>query len=105
MINKEHFTKIITDYKDWNDRVYQVADILGFNILEADWMDYPNFLFQDFIKSHFDEEGVDWINWWLFEKPMFNVDDAKAWDAKHNEIPTETVDDLWKLVENHGYIN
>lgn len=101
MINKEDFVKIITEYKNWIDRVHQVADVLGIGILDSDWMDYPNLLFLDFIKSHFDEEGVDWINWWLFEKPSHNVDDLKAWDAHHNEIPTETVEDLWNIVESH----
>lgn len=101
MISKEDFVKIITEYKNWTDRVHQVADILGLDILNSDWMDYPNFLFQDFIKSHFDEEGVDWIDWWLFEKPMFSEGEGQAWDENHVEIPTETVEDLWNIVESH----
>lgn len=99
MISKEDFIKVITDYKNWQDRVGQVADVLGLNILESDWMDYPNFLFQDFIESHFDEEGVDWINWWLFEKPI--NDETQAWDENNNEIQTKTIEDLWNLVETH----
>jgi hypothetical protein len=51
------------------------------------------------INSHFDEEGQDWINWWLYEKD--GNPELKAWDENDNEIPTETIDDLWNLVKDH----
>lgn len=101
MVSKENFTKIITKYRDWNDRVHQVANVLGLDFLNSDWIEYPHFLFQDFINSHFNENGVDWINWWLFEKPMLSEGEELAWDENHNEILTETVEDLWNIVENY----
>lgn len=101
MISKEDFVKVITDYQDYRNRVEQVSEVLGTDFLYSDWMEYPHFLFQDYISSHFNEEGIDWINWWLFEKPESTKGEAQAWDANHNEIPTETVEDLWNIVENH----
>lgn len=49
----------------------------------------------------FDEDGVDWINWWIYERPaLFEGDEVnKAYNEDGSEIPTETVDDLWNIVE------
>lgn len=101
MIRKEDFTKIITDYQGWRNRMLRVSEVLGIDFLDPDWIEYTHFLFQDLIKSHFDEGGVDWINWWLFEKPTFAEGKGEAWDADGKVIPTETVEDLWNIVENH----
>lgn len=101
MIRKEDFIKIVTEYQAWRNRVEQVSEVLGTDFLGTDWIEYTHFLFQDILRLNFDEEGIDWINWWLFEKPTFAKGEGKAWDAKHNEILTETVDDLWNIVENH----
>lgn len=101
MISKEDFIKVITKYQSYRNKVDQISSILGTYFLDSDWMEYPHFLFQDYISSHFGVEGADWINWWLFEKPLFTEGEAQAWDENHNEIPTDTVDDLWNIVENH----
>lgn len=99
MIDKENFVRVMAEYNNWNSRVHQVADVLGLDLLGSDWIEYTHYLFQDFIESQFNETGVDWINWWLFEKPNFSEEEAKAWDSEHNEIPTNTIDDLWNIIE------
>lgn len=47
----------------------------------------------------FDDEGQDWINWWLYEAAK--AEDSEAIDKDGNDIPTRTIDDLWNLVKNH----
>ena len=75
MITKEQFIKLITDHRKHNDRLDEVIGLL------------------------FQEEGVDDINWWLYEK--CGRPDYKMWDKDGNEIPTETLDDLWEIVKDY----
>ena len=48
----------------------------------------------------FEEEGVDDINWWLFERPM-SPPGPKMWDSDGKEIPIETIEDLWNIVKDY----
>lgn len=51
------------------------------------------------IERALDVELVDNINWWFFEK--CDRPDYKMWDKEGNEIPTETILDLWNIVESN----
>jgi hypothetical protein len=94
----KEFEKLITGYKSWNKRIDEVGDILGCdNMYELDWIEYTCIQFQHIIEYLFNEEGIDWINWWLFEREDHS-DDAVT-DADGNVIPSKTVEDLWNLVK------
>lgn len=99
MITKEQFIKLITDHRKHNDRLDEVEDVLGFAIYDCDWVKYGNILFDEVLGLLFQEEGVDDINWWLCEK--CECPDYKMWDKDGNEIPTETLYDLWEIVKDY----
>lgn len=99
MITKEQFIKLITDHRKHNDRLDEVEDVLGLAISDCDWVEYGNILFDEVLGLLFQEEGVDDINWWLYEK--CGRPDYKMWDKDGNEIPTETLDDLWEIVKDY----
>lgn len=99
MITKEQFIKLITDHRKHNDRLNEVEDVLGFAIYDCDWVEYGNILFDKVLGLLFQKEGVDDINWWLYEK--CGRPDYKMWDKDGNEIPTETLDDLWEIVKDY----
>lgn len=99
MITKEQFIKLITDNRKHNDRLDEVEDVLGLAIYDCDWVEYGNILFNEVLGLLFQEEGVDDINWWLYEK--CGRPDYKMWDKEGNEIPTETLDDLWEIVKDY----
>jgi hypothetical protein len=99
MITKEQFIKLITDNRKHNDRLDEVEDVLGLAIYDCDWVEYGNILFDEVLGLLFQEEGVDDINWWLYEK--CGRPDYKIWDKDGNEIPTETLDDLWEIVKDY----
>jgi hypothetical protein len=99
MITKEQFVKLITDNRKHNDRLDEVEDVLGLAIYDCDWVEYGNILFDEVLGLLFQEEGVDDINWWLYEK--CGRPDYKMWDKDGNEIPTETLDDLWEIVKDY----
>ena len=99
MVTKEQFIKLITDNRKHNDRLDEVEDVLGLAIYDCDWVEYGNILFDEVLGLLFQEEGVDDINWWLYEK--CGRPDYKMWDKDGNEIPTETIEDLWNIVKDY----
>lgn len=98
MITKEQFIKLITNHCKHNDRLDEVEKVLGCSIFDCDWIEYGNILFDEVLNILFEEEAVDDINWWLYEKG--GRYDYKMWDKDGNEIPTETLDDLWEIVKD-----
>ena len=100
MITKEQFTKVIEDTLKLN-KEYDRWDDFGINLWELPIGDIIANLAESIWDITFDEDGVDWINWWIYERPaLFEGDEVnKAYNEDGSEIPTETVDDLWNIVE------
>ena len=98
-MTKELFTKMILEIQNFGNIVDRMCDVLGTNFFESPLAEVGWDLINTLINSHFDEEGQDWINWRLYEKD--GNPELKAWDENDNEIPTETIDDLWNLVKDH----
>ena len=100
MITKEQFTKVIEDTLKLN-KEYDRWDDFGINLWELPIGDIVANIAESIWNITFDEEGVDWINWWIYERPaLFEGDEVnKAYNEDGTEIPTETVDDLWNIVE------
>lgn len=100
MITKEEFIKLVSDQEKWDNRLDEVGKILNCSPLEMDWVEYGARLFDTTLNILFEEEGVDDINWWLFEKPVLSPGSG-IWDEDGNEIPTETIEDLWNIVKDY----
>jgi hypothetical protein len=100
MITKEQFTKVIEDTLKLN-KEYDKWDDFGINLLELPIGDTIDDLAKSIWDITFDEDGVDWINWWIYERPALFEGDVvnKAYNEDGSEIPTETIDDLWNIVE------
>ena len=100
MITKEQCTKVIEDTLKL-DKEYDRWDDFGINLWELPIGDAVANLAESIWDITFDEDGVDWINWWIYERPaLFEGDEVnKAYNEDGSEIPTETVDDLWNIVE------
>ena len=100
MITKEQFTKVIEDTLKLNKEYDRWGDF-GINLWELPIGDTVADLAESIWNITFDEDGVDWINWWIYERPaLFEGDEVnKAYNEDGSEIPTETVDDLWNIVK------
>lgn len=98
MITKEQFIKLISDNLIHNKRIDEVEAAIKGSIFDWDIVEYGNMLFNFTLSILFEPEAVDDINWWLCEKNEHP--DYKMWDKNGNEIPTETLDDLWKIVKD-----
>lgn len=98
MITKSEFFNLIEDFQEWRKDVETVSSALGIkNPYEDVWIGYAAILFDKTIDLLFNEDGVDDIDWWLYEKS--GNPELRMWDADGKEIPTDTVEDLWNLVK------
>lgn len=100
VMTKEGFIKLIENAQNYNKELDRWSDF-GIDLFELPisklgW----NFL-NVVLPELFSDEGVDWINWWLFEKPGFGGDPNQAYDEDGNVIPTDTIDDLWNIVKDY----
>lgn len=99
MVSKEDFVKLLKGQIQQMYRVDQIVSILGSSLIDLDVINYGDTLFNNIMNILFDEEGVDTVDWWLYEKNF--RPDYKMWDRDGNEIPTETTDDLWEIIKNN----
>lgn len=99
MISKEEFIELIHEHKKWEKKIYQICDILKIDMWDSDWITYCSILFEKTINLLFTEEGVNDIFWWVYEKD--GKSDMKMWKKDGEEIPTETIEDLWEIVKDN----
>lgn len=99
-MTKEKFIKLIGNaikFKNELDRWDSFGiDLYGLPISELSW----NFL-NISLPELFTDEGIDWINWWLFEKHGFGNEPNQVYDENDNIIPTDDIEDLWNLVKGY----
>ena len=97
-LTKSEFIKLLEERDDQNHRIDTLSSI-GIDIFDSPLIEYGNLMFERLIEAYFTSEGSDWIYWWLYEKD--GDPDMKAYDENHNEIPMETMEDLWNYVEQY----
>ena len=105
MISKELFLKTISVYQSFSDRMEKISDFVfgknsSLNLCECDWYEQVDSLFDCFLQSHFTDDAIDTIYWWLFEdvdkviyinkeRDIFNKDEIKE------EVPVRTLGQLY----------
>lgn len=98
MISKAKFVKLIKEYQEFLKYLSKL-DELKIDIIESQLHEYPCQLFDWIMRNSFDEDGEDWIGYYLYELPSIN--DPKIVDKDGNKIPLENLDDLWELVKDY----
>ena len=97
-MKKEEFVELLREHDDQEDRIDTLSS-MGLDIFDSPLIEYGNKMFERLIKAYFTEEGAEWVFWWLYEKD--GDPGMKAWDKNHNEIPMETMEDLWNYVKQY----
>lgn len=94
MIGKQEFVDLIQGYYEQNERIDKLCELFN----DAFWspiIDWGFRMFDSLINIYFDEIGADWVSYYLYENP------EKRYYQDDIEMPLETLDDLWKLIESH----
>ena len=97
MITKDKFEEIIATAAKYDKELSEVSNIINFehSLFEYFWKQFDLTL-----NILFSEEGVDWVNWWIWERPK-DDENSHAWDEEGKEIPTKSVEDLWNIVKEY----
>lgn len=98
-MTKEVFIKLMENAKNYDKELDKWSNF-GINLFELPISDLGWKFLDISLKELFTVEGVDWINWWLFEKPGFGDIPNQAYDENGKRIPTDTIEDLWNLVKD-----
>lgn len=96
------FLEGITEYRKGLEMISDLYSV-GFDFMEGKYKISGIFdsQFDCFLKSHYDKEGVDWINWFIFENDFGEKDWSKY--KKMNKKP----EDIFKSIngeeeDTHG---
>lgn len=99
-MKKRQFIKFMSLAEKQDKRIDELSDFISYDspLLEFGWI-----MFDAWVESNFVPDGQDWISWWLWERISINGETNKAYDSEDNEIPTETLDDLWEIVKKYTF--
>lgn len=96
MISKEQFVKAIESIEESNRFLYDVKRI-GLELYETPLNYTIDSLFEIIMESNFTGYGIDLIYWYLYEK----CEGPETIESlKGDPIIVDTVDDLWRLVND-----
>lgn len=98
MIEKEQFIQFIQEFIKHEEFINDISNIFNIDLYSCRLILYPESLFDFILKILFKQEVIDDIVWWVFEKRR--VPSLQRWDEEGNEIPTETLEDLWNIVKD-----
>lgn len=98
MIQKNEFMKLIEDFQKYTE-IFSKLYELKIDIINSDLHEYPCKLFEYIINKSFNENGQDWISYYLYEIPFLGRN-PKIKDENGKEIPLENLDNLWNLIKD-----
>lgn len=99
-MTKEFFIQLIEKVETYQKEVDKFAN-LGFPIFDMTIYEIPWTIINLTFKSHFNEDGVDWIDWYLFERLSFTGEVYPYYDENNNPVYVRTPEDLWNLVKDY----
>jgi len=96
---RELFCTVLNEIQFVNARAVGMKHDFNVDLTEYD---EPFFkAIESLMRLHFSERQRNMINWWLYDKFLPSGDVLILNDNEtHEEIPTETADDLWDLLDH-----
>ena len=100
-MEKCNFVAMINAIEKYDAEVERWADF-GIELYELPICELTWELINMYLEETFNEDGVDWINWYIYErKSIFTGEVLPCFDEEGKEFYVNTPEDLWKLVEQH----
>lgn len=100
-MEKCNFVAMVNAIEKYDAEVERWADF-GIELYELPICELTWELINMYLEEIFNEDGVDWINWYIYErKSIITGEVLPCFDEEGNEFYVNTPEDLWKLVEQH----
>ena len=100
MINKETFIKLIELIESYHKEIDKWEDF-GLSIIENPICEIPKCIIDLTLENNFNNDGIDWIDWYLFERISFTGEIYPYYDENDNPVYVRTPEDLWNLVKDY----
>lgn len=101
-MTKEQFVRMMDATEAFEQEIERWNDF-GIELYELPIGEIPWEMFNCWLHSNFNEFGVDWINWYLFERiSVITHRVLPCYDEEGNKVFLNTADDLWEWVK--GYV-
>ena len=94
----ETFTKLIDAMSDYDDKIHKLY-LLGIDAIHMN-DDYYRFVIHPLCIEAFGEQGLDWISWFLYERPKHERDTPSATDKDGKPICYD-IPSLFELVNSY----
>ena len=110
MISKKEFYNFISSYQKFSnglDRFEKAITGKEFTsiLFDTDWGNAVGEMLDIFLYSHFTEDGVDIITWWLFEdvdKIIYEKVDPDLFNGETEvKYDVNTFDNLWNYIKKY----
>lgn len=100
-MEKCNFVAMVNAIERYDAEVERWADF-GIELYELPICELTWELINMYLEEMFNEDGVDWINWYIYErKSVITGEVLPCFDEEGKEFYVNTPEDLWKLVEQH----
>ena len=100
-MEKCNFVAMVNAIEKYDAEVERWSDF-GIALYELPICELTWELINMYLEEVFNEDGVDWINWYIYErKSIFTGEVLPCYDEENNQFYVNTPEDLWKLVEQH----
>lgn len=100
-MEKCNFVAMVNAIERYDAEVERWADF-GIELYELPICELTWELINMYLEEMFNEDGVDWINWYIYErKSIITGEVLPCFDEEGKEFYVNTPEDLWKLVEQH----
>lgn len=98
-MNKEKFIQILKKYKQIGESVHRYYQF-GIDLLEVSHSPIAPIddIIQIIFRSIYSEEGIDWINWFMFEN---DFGDAKMEASDNGVSICQTYEELYDYIEQY----
>ena len=97
MIEKEQFLRLIKFKLEEITFIDEISEYISNKVIEK-LMNNSGIEFNTILELTFNANGIDTINWWLYEKSI-SPDLGIYYNGK--ELPSDTIEDLWELVKDN----
>jgi hypothetical protein len=100
-MEKCNFVAMINAIEKYDAEVERWADF-GIELYELPICELTWELINMYLEEMFNEDGVDWINWYIYErKSIITGEILPCFDEEGKEFYVNTPEDLWELVEQY----
>lgn len=101
MITKELFIKMMDAAEKFSEEVDRWSNF-GIDVYDLPIGFIPWEMFDCWVDSHFDVDGQDWIDWYLWERKSLTTGEIlPCYDENDSEFYVKDPSDLWELVVSH----